>query len=180
MIPNVEGGRVPAVEVMINTPYISDLVKRGDVGEIKAIMEKGAAVGMQTFDQSLYDLYKSEKISLDDALSHADSRGNLEWQINFGGGVKSVNESSENLQFPSELEKPASKSKAKKVPLKFSESVDDEEVLDSHVGFDDHEIMDYVPSDEDKDVKTGDPVLDEEDGKDSGYFDRLKSVFGDH
>ena len=184
LIPNVEGGRVPAVEVMINTPYISELIKRGEVGEIKPIMEKGAAVGMQTFDQSLYELYKSEKISLDDALGHADSRGNLEWQINFGGGVKSVSDTGDHLEFPSESEDAKNKSKSKMThgPSALSDTVGDGEVLDSHVGFDDHEIMDYVPSSEDADAEAepGEAILDEEDGKDSGYFDRLKSVFGDH
>ncbi len=180
LIPNVEGGRVPAVEIMINTPYISDLIKRGEVGEIKPIMEKGAAAGMQTFDQSLYDLYKSERISLDDALSHADSRGNLEWQINFGGGVKSVGESDENLQFPSEPVE--AKDVKRKEPPTLSDSVVDGETLDSHVGFDNHEIIDHTNDDSDagaEELSAEQTVLDEEDGKDSGYFDRLKSVFGD-
>lgn len=156
LIPSVDGGRVPAVEVMINTPYISDLIKRGKVGEIKTIMEKGAASGMQTFDQSLYDLYKSEKISLDDALGYADSRGNLEWQINFGGGVKSISESSDNLHFPSELAEPVSDGKASIEPLALDDPVVDGETAGIHTGSDDNE-----------------------DGRDAGYLDRLKSVFGD-
>ncbi len=181
LIPNVEGGRVPAVEIMINTPYISDLIKRGEVGEIKPIMEKGAASGMQTFDQSLYDLYKSEKISLDDALSHADSRGNLEWQINFGGGVKSVNDTSDNLQFPSETQKSndTDKKGQPSVSHSLSDSVVDGEILDSHVGFDDHEILDFNSEDDAEPAEPNQPILDEEDGKDAGYLDRLKSVFGD-
>lgn len=77
--------RIPAVEVLLNTPYISELIHRGEVGEIKEVMEKSGTSGMQTFDASLYDLYKSKKITLEDALSHADSRSNLEWRINFGG-----------------------------------------------------------------------------------------------
>ena len=87
---------------------------------LKPIMEKGAASGMQTFDQSLYDLYKSERISLDDALGNADSRGNLEWQINFGGGVKSVSETSDQLVFPTEEPKQRELSKKnKRKPLAF-------------------------------------------------------------
>ena len=181
LVPSVEGGRVPAVEVMINTPYISDLIKRGEVGEIKTIMEKGAAAGMQTFDQSLYDLYKSEKISLDDALGHADSRGNLEWQINFGGGVKSVSETSDNLQFPSEPAISASNGKASIEPPTLSDSVIDGEALDSHIGFDDHEIMDHVSSNDDvgRHAEPSESILDDGDGKDTGYLDRLKSVFGE-
>ena len=95
-MPCTDGGRIPAVEVLINTPYISELVRKGEFGEIKEIMEKGAAVGMQTFDQCLHELYKIEKITMDDALNFADSRSNLEWQINFGGGVKSVGEHEEH------------------------------------------------------------------------------------
>ncbi|MGI9302764.1 MAG: PilT/PilU family type 4a pilus ATPase [Gammaproteobacteria bacterium] len=88
LIPGVDGKRKPAVEVMVTTPYVSELIKKGELGEIKEIMAKGGASGMQTFDQSLYELYKDKKVSLEDALNNADSRGNLEWQINFGGGVK--------------------------------------------------------------------------------------------
>ncbi len=95
LIPSTDGGRIPAVEVLINSPYISELVRKGEFGEIKAIMEKGAAVGMQTFDQCLHDLFKTEKITMDSALNFADSRSNLEWQINFGGGVKSIGERSD-------------------------------------------------------------------------------------
>ena len=182
LIPDVEGGRVPAVEVLINTPYVSELIKRGSVGEIKPIMEKGAASGMQTFDQSLYDLYKSERISLDDALGNADSRGNLEWQINFGGGVKSVSESSDQLVFPTEESNSdnAKQTNGSKQPPTLSNAVDEEEALDSHIGFDDEEFMDQALSSNGASVEPGEPILDEEgDDKDAGYLDRLKSVFGD-
>ena len=74
-----------AVEVMTNTPYIAELIREGNFNEIKEIMEKGEATGMQTFDQSLYNLYKSDVISIKSALSYADSSTNLEWKINFGG-----------------------------------------------------------------------------------------------
>ena len=50
LIPSAKGGRIAAVEVMLNTPYVSELIKRGEIGEIKEIMEKGGASGMQTFD----------------------------------------------------------------------------------------------------------------------------------
>jgi len=98
-----DGRRVPAVEVLINTPYISELIKCGKFGEMKEVMEKGSAAGMQTFDQSLYDLIKAGKISLRDALASADSRSNLEWRINFGGGVQSLDKTSGDLRFPSEM-----------------------------------------------------------------------------
>lgn len=98
-----DGKRVPAVEVLINTPYISELIKNGKFAEMKEVMEKGSVSGMQTFDQSLYDMVKAGKISLQDALASADSRGNLEWRINFGGGVQSLDKTSDDLQFPSDM-----------------------------------------------------------------------------
>jgi twitching motility protein PilU len=87
LVPAKNGGRVAAVEVMINTPYISELIRKGEMGGIKEIMEKSGKSGMQTFDQSLFGLFKAGRIELQDALSYADSRTNLEWKINFGGGV---------------------------------------------------------------------------------------------
>lgn len=99
-----DGKRLPAVEVLINTPYISELIRGGKMGEIKAVMEKGSVNGMQTFDQSLYEYYKSGRISLEEALSKADSRGNLEWKINFGGSEQDSSREEEDLQFPSDLQ----------------------------------------------------------------------------
>jgi len=147
-------------------------------------MEKGAASGMQTFDQSLYDLYKTELISLDDALGNADSRGNLEWQINFGGGVKSVSESSDQLVFPtddaeSQASPAASANNGAEKPPVLSEPATEADALDSHLGFDDQDILDE--SDGASVEFNNSSILDDEDGegKDSGYFDKLKSVFGD-
>ena len=102
LVPTKDGSRVPAVEIMINTPYISELIKRGEMGEMKEVMEKGASSGMQTFDQSLFELYKAGHIDLQSALANADSRGDLEWRINFGGGVKSLKKSEAALSFPSD------------------------------------------------------------------------------
>jgi twitching motility protein PilU len=69
---------------MINTPHIADLILKGNIGEIKAAMEQSGAKGMQSFDQALHDLYREDHISLEEALSNADSRTNLEAKINFG------------------------------------------------------------------------------------------------
>jgi len=88
LVPGMKGKLACAVEVMVNTPYIKELLREGNFNEIKAIMEKGDTAGMQTFDQSLYDLYKSDKISIKNALAYADSSTNLEWKINFGGETK--------------------------------------------------------------------------------------------
>jgi twitching motility protein PilU len=103
LVLGMDGWRVPAIEVLVNTPYISELVKKGDLGEIKEVMAKGAVSGMLTFDQSLYELYKEKKISLQDALTNADSRGDLEWRINFGGGMSTLQQESDALQFPSDM-----------------------------------------------------------------------------
>lgn len=106
LVTGLSGKRVAAIEILINSPYISELIRKGDFHEIKEIMEKGEADGMQTFDQSLYTLFQEGKIDIQTALSYADSRSNLEWKINFGGGVKEMDESKhdETLQFSADLD----------------------------------------------------------------------------
>jgi twitching motility protein PilU len=74
-------GRAAAVEVMLNTPLISDLIFKGDVTEMKEIMKKSRNLGMQTFDQSLFDLYEGNVIGYEDALRNADSLNDLRLQI---------------------------------------------------------------------------------------------------
>jgi twitching motility protein PilU len=78
-------GRVPAVEVMLNSPLISELIFKGDVHEIKEVMKRSRELGMQTFDQSLFDLYEAGKISYEDALRNADSVNDLRLQIKLNG-----------------------------------------------------------------------------------------------
>ncbi|MDQ9168927.1 PilT/PilU family type 4a pilus ATPase [Oxalobacteraceae bacterium R-40] len=78
-------GRCAAVEVMLNSPLISDLIFKGDVHEIKEIMKKSRELGMQTFDQALFDLYESDKISYEDALRNADSVNDLRLSIKLKG-----------------------------------------------------------------------------------------------
>lgn len=94
--------RIPAVEVLVNTSYAGELIKKGEFRALKDVMEKGATSGMQTFDQSLYELYRSGRITLKDAMDHADSRGDLEWRVNFGGGMKTLKKAKETLDFPSD------------------------------------------------------------------------------
>jgi twitching motility protein PilU len=74
-------GRAAAIEIMLNTPLISDLIFKGDVTEIKEIMKKSRNLGMQTFDQSLFDLYESNVIAYEEALRYADSVNDLRLQI---------------------------------------------------------------------------------------------------
>jgi twitching motility protein PilU len=85
LVVGVDGRRLPAIEVMLNTPYIAELMRKGEIDEMKRAIEETRMKGMQSFDQSLYDLYRAGKISREEALSNADSRTNLEWKINFGG-----------------------------------------------------------------------------------------------
>jgi len=93
LVPGMQGKLACAVEVMTNTPYIAELIREGNFNEIKEIMEKGEATGMQTFDQSLYNLYKSDIISIKSALAYADSSTNLEWKINFGSSSQQKSKS---------------------------------------------------------------------------------------
>ncbi|WP_332813112.1 PilT/PilU family type 4a pilus ATPase, partial [Ramlibacter sp.] len=82
LVPKQDGkGRHAVVEIMLNTPLISDLIFKGEVSEIKEIMKKGRNLGMQTFDQALYDAYEANVISYEDALRNADSLNDLRLQI---------------------------------------------------------------------------------------------------
>jgi twitching motility protein PilU len=74
-------GRVPAIEVMLNSPLISDLIFKGEVHEIKEVMRRSRELGMQTFDQALFDLFEAGLISFEDALRNADSVNDLRLQI---------------------------------------------------------------------------------------------------
>lgn len=83
LVRTVEGKRVAAVEVMINTPHIAENILKGDVGGVKEAMQESSQSGMQTFDDSLLALYRAGRIELEEALTNADSRANLEHKINF-------------------------------------------------------------------------------------------------
>jgi twitching motility protein PilU len=84
LITGLDGKRVAAVEVMINTPYVADLILKGELSGIKDAIEGSGARGMQTFDMALYNLYREGRIDIEEALKNADSRTNLEQRINFG------------------------------------------------------------------------------------------------
>lgn len=82
LIPKQDSkGRVAVVEVMLNTPLISDLIFKGDVSEIKEIMKKSRNLGMQTFDQALFDAFENNVITYEDALRNSDSVNDLRLQI---------------------------------------------------------------------------------------------------
>ncbi|MFC3092671.1 PilT/PilU family type 4a pilus ATPase [Alteromonas sediminis] len=78
LVPTVDGkGRVAAIEILLNSPLISDMIRRNDMGGLKEAMKKGKEMGMQTFDMALYDLYKQGRIDMEQALHHADSPNDL-------------------------------------------------------------------------------------------------------
>ena len=82
LLPREAGrGRVAAVEIMLNTPLIGDLIFKGEIAEIKELMKRSRELGMQTFDQSLFDLYENRHVTYEDALRNADSVNDLRLQI---------------------------------------------------------------------------------------------------
>ncbi|MFO7648271.1 MULTISPECIES: PilT/PilU family type 4a pilus ATPase [Halomonas] len=84
LLPTVDGGRCPAIEIMLKSPLIGDLVRKGEVNEIKNVMARSRDLGMQTFDQALYDLFRAGKITEEVALVHADSANDLRMMIKYG------------------------------------------------------------------------------------------------
>src|SRR5690606_30688406 len=81
LVPTVDGKRAAAIEVLLGTPRIADLIKSGKVEEIKEVMERSENIGMRTFDSALYHLYREGRISLEEALRNADSKNNLRLKI---------------------------------------------------------------------------------------------------
>ena len=84
LVTGVDGKRCAAIEIMVNTPHIAELILKGDIDEIKVAMQESGQRGMQTFDMALFNLYQEGRIELEEALNNADSRTNLEAKINFG------------------------------------------------------------------------------------------------
>lgn len=99
LIPTMDGKRCAAIEILLGTPRVCDLIKQGKVDEIKEVMDKSEAQGMQTFDTALYKLYAQKSISLDEALKNADSKNNLRLRI-------SLQDNSANKPEPTPEEKP--------------------------------------------------------------------------
>lgn len=85
LLPSLDGGRVPAVEILLDTPFIKELIKKGHFDDLKGAMEQAIHEGCQTFDQALFTLYKNESISLEEALANADSANNLRLKIKLAG-----------------------------------------------------------------------------------------------
>ncbi len=100
LVRTVDGKRCAAIEVLMNSPRIADLIKAGEVMEIKEVMEKSEPMGMQTFDMALYNLYKSGKISLDETLRNADAENNLRLKIELSekGATHAAAATSDNIK----------------------------------------------------------------------------------
>jgi len=91
LIPTVDGKRCAAIEVMLGTPLVCDMIKRGDITEIKEIMSKSENLGMQTFDSALFKLVKEGRITEDEAIRNADSANNLRLKISLAEDDKAEN-----------------------------------------------------------------------------------------
>ena len=104
LLPSVDGGRVPAVEILLDTPFVKELIKRGHFDEIKGAMEQSIHEGCQTFDQALFTLYKNGSIDLEEALANADSANNLRLKIKLAG--LKLDQDVESTPAPSLVEKP--------------------------------------------------------------------------
>jgi len=104
LIPTTDGKRCAAIEILLGTPMISELILKGEFDGIKEVMEKSANAGMQTFDNALLELYKEGLISRDEALKNADSENNVRLKIKFadedksGGGDGNLSFSLESLE----------------------------------------------------------------------------------
>lgn len=83
LVKDVNGKRRPAIEILINTPMIREMIRRGEVNELKEAMDNSLDDGMQTFDQALFDMHSKKIITLEEALQHADSPQGLQVKINF-------------------------------------------------------------------------------------------------
>ncbi len=82
LVPTVDGkGRVAAIEILLNSPLVTDLIQRNEIGSLKEAMKKGKEMGMQSFDMALYELYKQNRITLEQATHHADSPNDLRLMI---------------------------------------------------------------------------------------------------
>jgi len=98
LIPTVDGKRCVAVEILLGTPLVCEMILKGEVHKIKEVMDKSANIGMQTFDQAIYELYKAGKIPLDEALRNADSQNNLRLKISLSEGKVGGGETNLSLQ----------------------------------------------------------------------------------
>ena len=135
LIPTVDGKRTVAVEVLLGTPMICDLILKGEVHKVKEIMEKSENIGMQTFDGALYKLYKAGKITLEEALRNADSQNNLRLRISLEErGVESESARAEPPQALKEATRPAQNSVASALTSGLNLSLVEDDDVKSNFG----------------------------------------------
>ena len=101
LVPGLKNQRMAAVEILLNTPYIADLIEKGKVDEIKGVMERSTEQGMQTFDKALLKLYHNGSISKESAIKFADSKNNVSLQIRLNGG-ENLDNPDDNLTIESD------------------------------------------------------------------------------
>ncbi len=139
LIPTVDGKRAAAIEILLSTPRVNDLIKQGKVDEIKEVMLKSETQGMQTFDTALYKLYKEGKISMEEALKNADSKNNLRLKITLEENpsaatkpaAQPVNEEQEQMEKPAPVvAKPAAPPAQKLTELSLAPIEETEEVVE--------------------------------------------------
>ncbi len=106
LIPTTDGKRCAAIEILLGTPLIQDMILKGQVKEIKEVMEKSENLGMRTFDSALYHLYKAGRITLNEALKNADSENNLRLRISLSEGDVSTLANDSALKMKSEDDTP--------------------------------------------------------------------------
>ncbi len=96
LIPSTDGKYALATEVLVNTPFSAEIIRKGRMQELKDIIEKGSVDGMHTFDQSLAELFKAGRISRENALENASSKNNLEWMLSFDANAEGKTQKSVN------------------------------------------------------------------------------------
>ena len=109
LVPSVDSKRVAAVEILLDTPRVKDLIYKNQIDLLKEAMAEGTQDGMQTFDQALYDLYKQGKITYENALAYADSANDLRLRIKMEEAAEAeekVKKATEGLRLKPDLTKP--------------------------------------------------------------------------
>ena len=116
LVKTVDGKRAAAVEILLGTPLVQDMIRRGDVHEIKEVMQKSENIGMQTFDRALFKLVEAGRISLDEALKNADSPNNLRLSLTLNNSDAVEKKEAVNLSLMSTSEEDDEKKEEDEFP----------------------------------------------------------------
>jgi len=116
LVKTVDGKRAAAVEILLGTPLVQDMIRRGDVHEIKEVMQKSENIGMQTFDGALFKLVEAGRISLDEALKNADSPNNLRLSLTLNNSEAVEKKEAVNLSLMSTSEEEEEEEKEEEFP----------------------------------------------------------------